>query len=100
MLKAAILAAMKKQKIIRCIPAENNETPGLHYQPGALLANETMERLIELGKMLRPIYDRLVSEGWTIDAQNEVVISPNGEVYTSERTEKFESQVGQIKEAL
>ncbi|MES3017424.1 MAG: hypothetical protein V4721_06575 [Bacteroidota bacterium] len=93
---------MRKQKnyIRYCIPSEDGERPKLHYQPGALFADETIEGLIKLGKILRQIYNRLISEGWIIDHNKGLFVSPDGVNHALRKNKKFESLPEENEKAL
>jgi hypothetical protein len=66
-----------RTKILRCIPADNDE-PLPDVPAGCYFSQETIDSLIKLGNVLRPIYNRLVSEGYSIiDGK---LIAPDGSI--------------------
>jgi hypothetical protein len=66
-----------RTKILRCIPAEDDE-PISDIPAGRHFSQETIDSLIKLGNVLRPIYNRLISEGYSIiDGR---LIAPDGSI--------------------
>jgi hypothetical protein len=66
-----------KTKILRCIPDDDDE-PIPEIPDGCHFSQETIDSLIKLGTVLRPIYNRLISEGYSIiDGK---LIAPDGSI--------------------
>jgi len=69
---------LQRNKILRCIPAEDELESIYEIQEGCNFSQETINGFVDLGEILQKIHDRLIGEGCSIiDGK---LISPSGEI--------------------